>query len=262
MTASAATPWLASRLSGGLRTAAVLARSPHAVYVDDGGVAVGVLARSAVAVPVGLRTRLDRLPDPRTGAAAETAVVGAGGIRLDGQTFEVARVITAQVPLLSGLTEAAATLRDRVLPGADPRLDAARAQLPADALRLLAIADSSAVPDLLGRGDGVTPVGDDVLAGWLVTRHAMGAGGGPVAIAIAQSRDRTTTLSATLLDRAAAGEAVPPLRRLLVCLAAGEPADRLHARLDELLRVGHSSGAGLAVGVTLALGLAPGVSRP
>ena len=149
-----------------------------------------------------------------------------------------------------------------MLPGADPRLDAARAQLPADALRLLATADPAAVPYLLGRGDGVTPVGDDVLAGWLVTRHAEGAGGGPVATAIAQSRDRTTTLSATLLDRAAAGEAVPPLRRLLVCLAAGEPPHRVRARLDELLAVGHSSGAGLALGVTLALGPAPGVSRP
>ena len=252
MTASAATPWLASRLSGGLRTAAVLARSPQAVYVDDGGVALGVLARSAVAVPVGLRTRLDRLPRPRTGGD-DTAVVGAGGIRLHGQTFEVARVATAEVPRLSGLTDAAGTLRDWVLPGADRRLDAVRAQLPTAALLLLAAADPAAVPDLLGRGDGVTPVGDDVLAGWLVTRHAAGVTGGPMTVAIARSRDRTTTLSATLLDRAAAGEAVPPLRRLLVGLAASEPPDRVRARLDELLAVGHSSGAGLALGVTLAL---------
>ena len=64
---------------------------------------------------------------------------------------------------------------------------------------------------------------------------------------------RTTTLSATLLKRAAAGESVPQLRRLLVGVAASLPLDGLRPLLHDLLAVGHSSGAGLATGAALAV---------
>jgi hypothetical protein len=163
----------------------------------------------------------------------------------------VVRLAATAVPRLPGL---AAPAGPAVLPGwTDRRLDAVLVQLPARALRLLAEADRGAVAGLLGLGDGLTPAGDDVLAGWLVTRHAAGLDGEPVAAAVARARHRTTTLSATLLDRAAAGETVPQLRDVLAGVAAGLPPDRTRALVDDLLAVGHSSGAGLALGASLAL---------
>jgi hypothetical protein len=254
VTASVATPWLASRLAGPPRAAPVLAHGPLAVYLDDGGVAVGVLAGPAVAVPVGLRTRLDRLPP--VGGRAVAATIGEGAIRLGEHRFAVARVTSMAVPRLPGLRASAAAVRavpDWQRPGSDPRLDGVLAQLRPGALDLLAAAEPAAVTELLGRGDGLTPVGDDVLAGWLVTRHAAKRGGAAVATAVARSRTRTTTLSATLLDRAAAGETLPQLRDLLVGLGEGATSDRVRLLRDDLIAVGHSSGAGLAVGVALAL---------
>ena len=247
MTASAASPWLAERLSGPSRAARVLAAGPQAVYVDDGGVALGVLARGAVAVPVALRTRVERLPE------VAHAVVGDGRIGLGHLVVEVGRLSAVAAPPLPGLADRGGLLAPWLRPGTDPRLDAVRAELPAPALGLLAAGESGAVDALLGLGGGLTPLGDDVLAGWLVARRAAGLPHDAVAAAVAAGATRTTTLSATLLQRAAAGEAVPELRRLLVAVDASAPPHHLRALLLDLLCVGHSSGAGLATGAALAV---------
>ena len=221
------------------------------MYVDDGGVAVGVLAGRAAAVPVGLRTRLDQLPP--ASVRADAATVGEGTIRLGEHAFAVTRVSAMAVPRLPTLTAAAGVVVDWPRYGAHPRLDAVLSQLPPGALDRLAAADPAAVTELLGRGDGLTPVGDDVLAGWLVTRHAASLGGDAVAAGVARCRDRTGTLSATLLDRAASGETLPQLRDLLLGLAQTAAPGLVRALLDDLLAVGHTSGAGLAVGLALAM---------
>ncbi len=62
----------------------------------------------------------------------------------------------------------------------------------------------------------------------------------------------TTLLSATLLDCARRGDVVPEFRRLLVDLTGPDTAG-LDDSLTALLRVGHTSGAGLALGTLLAL---------
>jgi len=66
------------------------------------------------------------------------------------------------------------------------------------------------------------------------------------------ARSMTTLLSATLLDCAARGDVLPEYRRLLLDLAAphGQGVDD---SVDALLRVGHTSGAGLMLGTVLAL---------
>ena len=75
---------------------------------------------------------------------------------------------------------------------------------------------ADAVRRLVGLGPGLTPAGDDVVAGALV---ALAAGGdleraGVVLDAVRSCRHRTTALSAALLDHAAGGRAVPQLARL------------------------------------------------
>ena len=65
------------------------------------------------------------------------------------------------------------------------------------------------VASLVGRGDGLTPYGDDVLCGWLAVHRAAGIATPEVDTAVRGLWDRTTLLSATLLDCAMHGEVIP-----------------------------------------------------
>lgn len=109
------------------------------------------------------------------------------------------------------------------------------------------------VPELLGLGPGLTPAGDDVLAGALV---ALRATADPAADTLAAAVEaapatRTTTLSAALLTHATRGECVPELAGFLDALDGR--ADLTNA-LARLRAVGGTSGTALAAGVRLALG--------
>jgi len=117
---------------------------------------------------------------------------------------------------------------------------------------------------LLGRGAGLTPYGDDVLAGALVALVAVGA---PAAGALARevlagAFARTTFVSAALLWHAARGECLPELAAFLTALAGGDRTEVAGAA-GALCAVGHSSGAGMLAGATLVLA-SPGVgaARP
>lgn len=100
------------------------------------------------------------------------------------------------------------------------------------------------IPDpirLAGRGDGLTPAGDDLLIGYiagLVLFH----GRRDSAVAIAGlAAPRTTLLSAALLRHAANGELPEPAHTLLT---EGDPRP--------MLRFGHSSGRAMMQGIALA----------
>lgn len=100
---------------------------------------------------------------------------------------------------------------------------------------------------LAGRGPGLTPYGDDVLAGYaagLVLFHGAQRRARVLAEAAAE---RTTLLSATLLRHAAQGELPEPAHALLERGDAGP-----------LERFGHSSGRGMMLGLALACGGARG----
>src|SRR5262249_58187285 len=76
----------------------------------------------------------------------------------------------------------------------------------------------------LGRGPGLTPQGDDVLAGYLAGAAAYGIAADDVrALVDSEAATRTTTLSAALLRHAAVGEAIPQVGGLLDALAGGPP---------------------------------------
>jgi hypothetical protein len=106
---------------------------------------------------------------------------------------------------------------------------------------------------LLGRGPGLTPEGDDTLAGAAAAARALGpaAGLGPAAVDAlvaalvpADARARTGALSATLLELAAAGALPEPAHRLV----AGRGRE---AALADLRRLGASTGAALAAGIAM-----------
>ena len=108
---------------------------------------------------------------------------------------------------------------------------------------------------VLGLGRGLTPEGDDLLAGWLVAARSIGH---PEfnevrAQIVLKASTRTTTFSATLLEYAGEGYGIAPLIDYVnVCLQNSKRAKATRARLAQ---VGHTSGEALAVGVEIALGL-------
>lgn len=106
---------------------------------------------------------------------------------------------------------------------------------------------------LLGRGAGLTPDGDDVLAGALVAAAAVG---GPAledwraSTRAALATRGTTAVSVGMLHAALDGWATPELAGAVTALCSDEDPT---AAVERLLAVGHTSGRSLLDGVLHAL---------
>ncbi len=206
---------------------AVLHASATAIYVDLDGWCLGLVSSTATRVPCALWSRL-----PDLGAYADrpvtvrdhTLVIGDDELRITRLADPRATTIGRHGTPRSGPTTPLTSAFD----------------LPADGRLTTAHLDR-----LLGRGPGLTPLGDDVLAGWFATRVALGAPDAALAGAVRRRLGVTTLLSATLIDCALHGEVLPQLG---AWLADPGPATR-----DTLLAVGATSGAGLLAGASLAL---------
>jgi hypothetical protein len=250
-----ATARLRELLAGPARPGALVHAGRDATYVDVGDRCVGVLSRRAVHVPCGIRTTLDSLP---LLAPAATVLAGNGVLAIGSLRVRVARLVDTTPP--SWFRDSSpALLAPR--PSRDRRwlrcaLGSLRTtvanELPARALDDLRAGDPAAVHALLGRGSGLTPLGDDVLCGWLATTRLLADPGRPAVAAevLRLAPGRTTRFSAELVACAVEGETIPEFRRLLAALAAGTGVDDA---LADLVAVGHTSGAGLAHGCLLAL---------
>jgi hypothetical protein len=251
---AAATAWVGSQVAGPVRRARVVHRGADALYLDLEGSCLGVLSAAASAVPCALQTGLDRLPAELL--VPDTAVVGEGRVLVGDHEVVVGRTVHTAVPRLDAAIVGTAQARLEAAVGS--QLDAVRAELPSEALAGLAEGRADAVPALLGRGSGLTPLGDDVLAGWVATHVAAGAAGdgGYVADVLEAVQEHahamTTLLSATLLDCAARGDVLPQYRRLLLDLVTSH-GEGVGESVGTLVRVGHTSGAGLTLGTVLAL---------
>jgi hypothetical protein len=241
--------WVLGRVAGPQRSARVLYSDPNALYVDLEGFCLGVLGARAVQLPCGVRTQLPTLTCVEPGT---DAVVEDGGVLFGDTEVLVTNIVDTTVPVLP--PEVAARCAARLERIAGDRLDVARSAVPAESLQLLAAADPAAVDGLLGVGPGMSPVGDDVLAGWLAAGVSSRHPGLPaVRSAVALSAaERTTPLSATLLGCAARGEGVPEFRSLLLGLA-NENDEVVAQSLDLMLKVRSGSSAGLVLGAVVAL---------
>ena len=102
-----------------------------------------------------------------------------------------------------------------------------------------------AVDALAGLGPGLTPAGDDALAGILLV---LGTHDRAAAVAAAR-RAQTNDIARAFLAWAARGQSIEPVHRLL----CADDAPSASAALGGLLRFGHSSGADLAFGLRLGL---------
>lgn len=254
--AGAATTWVRDRLVGPTRTGRVLHVGRDAAYVDLDGFCLGVLSRAATHVPCGIRTASASLVGLGPGLAqvGDQVLAGEGRLAFAGSDVVVARLVDAAAPRLSPTPDTAVRLAAAV------PMATVTDELPTTALEALRAGDPDAVLSLLGRGSGLTPLGDDVLCGWLATARATGRDDAhSISDEVAlHARERTTLLSATLLDCAARGDVLPQFRRLLDVLATEadpdtEPNTDPGPAVADLVRVGHTSGTGLAVGCLLAL---------
>lgn len=204
----------------------VLHASSTAVYLDLDGWCVGLVSSGATRVPCALWSTL-----PDLGVLRPTAYVAAGELVVGGRALRITRLVDPRATRVGQHPDHGPAPEAVVASGLD---------LPADGRLTAAHLDR-----LLGRGPGLTPLGDDVLAGWLATRAALGRPDPVLAAAVRRRLGVTTLLSATLLECALHGEALPQLADWLAV-----PDDTTTAAL---LAVGATSGAGLLAGARLAL---------
>ncbi len=106
---------------------------------------------------------------------------------------------------------------------------------------------------LAGLGPGLTPSGDDVLAGCLLALAALpDMDGASVREAIASSaRHRTTHISTAYLDAAARGEASEAWHRLVAAMGTSDAVPLISAA-RQVLAVGETSGSDVLGGFVLA----------
>jgi hypothetical protein len=210
----------------------VVHASSTALYVDLDGWCLGLVSATATRVPCALWTTLPDLAD--LGVLDPVVRVHRGRLVVGDRPVRVARLADVTVPRVRRHGERSSGRPAAMTPGLD-ELD-----LPADGRLTEAHLDR-----LVGRGPGLTPLGDDVLAGWFTARAALGRPDDDLAAAVHGRLDATTLLSATLLDCAIRGEALPQLADWLATPTA--------CAADALLTVGATSGAGLLAGARLAL---------
>lgn len=118
---------------------------------------------------------------------------------------------------------------------------------------------SSARVALEGRGSGLTPAGDDVLAGLLLVR-SIDRRRRP-GLELLAGRARTTSLSRAFLRWAAVGQSIQPAHDVLLA-AADQDGPRFDSAVDRLADVGASSGRALLAGMALAMAAGPRHHRP
>lgn len=217
------------------RRAAVVGVHPTCVYLRLGDDVIAVEATDGVGLPGAVRLAVPAssgvFAAVRVGVPAQ---VSAGALALGPLTVEVVRWWAPRRPR--------------------PGLDAAAVRALRAALgdRPPPVPDSPDLTDLaalVGLGPGLTPAGDDVLAGLLVGLHHDAARRDALVDEVLPRLGRTTALSAALLRHAMLGHGVPALLDVADLLAPPALVDRIPRAVERLRDVGHSSGTALAWGL-------------
>lgn len=274
------------RVLGVAAAACYLQLDPQAAGPDAGPVVVPILRPDAVQLPTGIRIGS---VGPWPAAVGDEFTCDHSGIALG--SWHIAptrwwrpRSVTPAAPGCGGRAlrrlDAARPrpAKDRAdrLPHHRPRAplpfaaalpgrpwESERAGLHSLAARLATGTDDAGdaqmlVAALVGLGPGLTPSGDDVIAGVLLTLRLIHRLDEleRVWAQVLPRLSATTTLSASLLRAAARGYAAPEVVDLLLALACpprGTSSAGLRELVDAVLSIGHSSGADLLTGVHAAL---------
>ena len=248
--------------------ATVLGVHAPALYLDVAGRVLPVVTPDAVPLPTALRLTSAGGAMAWGVSAGDVVTVGGGRVVLPGQDLvsartwrpaRVRRVPASARPIPPALThgEGARSGEDRewLVDGIRtlfPRHECASGRSD-DRFRTHGEegAVTSGVAALVGRGQGLTPSGDDALAGALLVAHALGRSA-PLAHAVRARLHATTAVSAALLDAAVDGFAARDVVALVDAALAGDDAG-VGALLPRVLALGHTSGRDLVTGVRAAL---------
>ena len=268
----AASPLTADVVSGPVRRALVLARFGTALYLSVGASSevLPVVTADALLLPTSVRLPL-RSDALRWGVdPGDTVLVGGSALRLGDHEVRVVRtwrpsrvgrgpattpahrMATLAGELASAAagaagTTAAAVVSGRGLAGSSAAVARAALAGSADLVR-------ARVHEMVGQGAGLTPSGDDALCAVLLVLRGAGAERAHALVdaAVRAAAHRTTSLSASLLQAAAQGYAVPALAHLVSAVLGDDPVTRGPA-LAAVLAIGSSSGRDLVAGVAGAL---------
>jgi Protein of unknown function (DUF2877) len=267
---AAASSALRPILAGPARPAEWLGVTRGALYLKAAGQpgALVVLAHDAVRLPCGLMLATTSAELPLTSVAPQSPdpsarfVIGDGAVSWTGPAGQVVvHAVREWAPARPPRGEVAATALAAVrtvlsgagLSGADPGVDS---RLLADLAAAACDHDANAAAaGLLGSGPGLTPSGDDVLAGFLAGATAFGLDAAALREATAVLAPASTTaLSAALLWHAARGECLDELAAVAAVLTSRRRRGPKQAgcAVSRLLSVGHTSGAALALGLVIA----------
>jgi hypothetical protein len=243
-----------------------MSRGTGAIYVDFNGFVVALTAHPVPAMPNSISLRERELPHTLAGAASHLSrdeiVVGDTVVDLLHAVDwdpAVERNTARSVPEVEGRARAVA---EAILPAPT---------MPEASVLMTAMSGPhrgrvrTAARNLLGRGGGLTPEGDDVIVGAVA---AVLAFGGPAGVSPKQQRDlvaamcppflrrSTTSLSATLIELAVDGRVAEPLHTVL---DLGTSEVEWRRATSQLRTLGHSTGrawcwGAVWAGVSLARG--------
>ena len=265
----------------GEHASVVLAEFRKAVYLQFDN---DVVALVTGGVPPGpLHLRLSQLPLFKTGDVVEIHPLANGSIQLRSvaQLHSNAHSTwpkpTARNALVAKLSESQAEVArgdvvefDRPRTWMPPTIDGARLRQVRPAFREAARSDLAGSPvievarqqlahhdlagaaaGLAGLGSGLTPAGDDVLAGILL----VGALAGDVAankLALVAKKAQTHDISRAFLRWAALGQSIAPVHQLLAALTEQDHPLIERAQMA-VASMGATSGADLLLGIEMAL---------
>jgi hypothetical protein len=266
--AGAASLGVRSALGGPRRHGRVIAVFPSAVYLQVARspepAVIALTTSDAVRPPNAVVLAVPTRQEPfRLVREGDETFVGDGTVLIGGRLRARVRRWWDPTPVLGPLSLARLSHGERALDAvtgpwglsghAAPKA-LADACLAGDLARAVDAAER-----IVGLGPGLTPSGDDALAGLLLALRLLGGavpGGGRAvwladwlgAAVTAHAGERTTSLAATLLHCAARGQASMEAAAVLRGIAGQDP---LVPATRRLLATGHTSGADLAWGLLL-----------
>jgi hypothetical protein len=277
---ASASTGIAELLRGPVRPARVLLSLPAAVYLqvatDRGSDVVGVLTSDAARLPLGCV--LFRPGNGRPLVALPSgapASVGGGRIVVGDLAVSAAAWWDPRPKLPSArpalLPEGVRQLRNALygegvphsaftLPGMPGGPGGPLAALRGAVRRADLEAALRTAGRLIGLGPGLTPAGDDVMAGTMAGLVLLGHPAAPrfSAGVLSLTAGRTTELSRALLRHAAAGRVSGEYAAVLRGLVGEKP---LQPAIDGLLATGSTSGRALALGLCTAIDLVERTAR-
>ncbi len=228
--------------------------SSNAAWLQARGHVLVLASGDAIRLPNGVA--LTKPPDGVRSAAGERCLVGDGGLEVGNLRVNIVRWWDPRpaLDLVSGQSVIARCheARQRFVVVDDGGLGKALQSNDSAAVR-------HAMCGLLGKGEGLTPEGDDILVGLLAGLRLLGpalgisgAGGMQAAIApivLTEAPFRTTALSAALLRHAVAGEVAEPVAIFMQALTGRGEMENASCGLETM---GNTSGVATACGILLA----------